>query len=80
VNLEEQPRPEDLRVSDVPLLAQLFGNDLSQANEDAVAAPDSKASDSRASHAPLTEPELTQDIDLMVGVTGFEPATYTSRT
>ncbi len=36
--------------------------------------------DLRANCVPVLEPLFAQDADSMVGVTGFEPATYTSRT
>ncbi len=79
VDLDEQPGPGSISFDTVPLLARLFASESRGG-----AGPDggkcTAENDQRAKHTPVTEPQITQDIDFMVGVTGFEPATYTSRT
>lgn len=66
VELDEQPKPEDICISDAPALVALFGKDQWR--------PDraiSCAEELRASHVPVTNPEFTQVIDSMVGVKRF---------
>lgn len=68
--LEEQPHPEELRLSDVPLLATLL-EEAAIANEQGAGEAVLLEQDSRASHAPVIEPRITQDVDFVVGVKRF---------